>query len=154
MQSTLSATLLVSAALAGSCPYVNYATMPNTANEYPDYRDSVVKTPDLLRDSSKNAFLGTMGPCGNDSLYQTYVYEGEKYHCNLATTLMAWAALEENAGTEYCTWGYGELAPVGTSTNPDDYTLSESEASTVDTLGEQSFTFLSNNIFGEYLDPV
>lgn len=80
----------------------------------------MVKTPGLLRDPEKNSFLGTMGPCGNDSLYQTYLYEDELYHCNLAPTLAAWAALQTE---DYCTWGFGELAPVGDSTNPDDYTL-------------------------------
>jgi hypothetical protein len=116
-------TSLLAAAVVGTCPYVNFDTIPNSANEYPDYRKTVVKTPGLLRDPSQNAFLGTMGPCGNESLYQTYLYKNELYHCNLAPTLAAWAA--ENPDVEYCTWGYGELAPIGDSDNPDDYVPSE-----------------------------
>ncbi len=64
-----------------------------------------------------------MGPCGNDSLYQTYLYKDELYHCNMASTVTAWAATQEG---EFCTWGFGELAPVNDSTNSLDYTLTPS----------------------------
>jgi hypothetical protein len=107
-------------------------------------RDSVVKTPALLRDNTKNAFLGTMGPCGNDSLYQTYLYENELYHCNLAPTLSAWAA--QDPDTEYCTWGYGELAPVSDSTDPMDYLPSDSENRMIDSLGGKTFEIMATNM--------
>jgi hypothetical protein len=60
---------LLVASAAATCPYVNWSKTPNESQLYPEMRDSVVKTPSLLRDADKNAFLGTMGPCGNSSLY-------------------------------------------------------------------------------------
>jgi hypothetical protein len=142
----LTSSLLIVIAAAGSCPYINYETpTPNPDSAYTDQRSTVVKTPGLLRDPTKNAFLGTMGPCGNDSLYQSYLYEGEMYHCDLSSTIVEWAAMTEMEGG-WCTWGYGELAPPGDSTNPDDYMLTTEEASIVDTLGEQSFTIGFGNI--------
>jgi hypothetical protein len=90
---------------AFACPFANQgglgAVPSNTTETWsslpdPDYaynveRTSVVKQPGLLRDPTKNAFLGTMGPCGNKSLYQSYLMSGELYHCQLDETLVAWA---------------------------------------------------------------
>ena len=76
-----------------------------------------------------------MGPCGNESLYQAGVYADERYHCNLAPTLTAWAAAN-SPDVPVCTWGFGELAPPGDSTTSLDYTLTTSQADLVDTLGE------------------
>ena len=86
---------LVSAAL--SCPFApngglgaypsatteTWSTTPDPDYQYAEMRSSVVKQPGVLRDPSKKAFLGTLGPCGNSSLYQTYLSSGELYHCQL-----------------------------------------------------------------------
>jgi len=96
-----------------------FSTLPEPDQAYPEMRSSVVKTPSLLRNDSKKAFLGTMGPCGNKSLYQSYLSTGELYHCQLDETLLNWA---KNQTEDMCTWGFGELAPPGNSTNSLDYT--------------------------------
>ena len=42
--------------------------------------DPIVQAPGLQRDDGRS-FLGTMGPCGTDVLYDRYLAKGEVYHC-------------------------------------------------------------------------
>jgi hypothetical protein len=132
MKISIAASLI--AISTATCPFLNYSENPEPSNLYPGMRSSVVKTPGVLRDDeSKGAFLGTMGACGNESLYQSYLLTGELYHCNMAQTLFDWAVANPRAdGEEYCTWGFGELAPAGDSTNPDDYVPSASQIALID----------------------
>ena len=63
----------------------------------------------------------------------------------MASKIWEWA--QQYPDTEYCTWGFGELAPVGTSTNPDDYVPSAANCDLIDTLGQQTLTALVTNIY-------
>jgi len=93
--------------------------LPNPESEYENLRSTVAKQPQMLRDPTKKAFLGTMGACGNKSLYQSYLLDGELYHCQLDEALVAWAKKQSEP---MCTWGFGEMAPPGDSkTNAHDY---------------------------------
>jgi hypothetical protein len=63
-----------------------------------------------------------MGPCSNPSLYQTYLGKGELYMCGMAEQIYNWAKDQDE---DYCTWGFGELAPPGNSKNAKDYILTD-----------------------------
>ena len=104
------------------------------------YKNSVVKTPDLLRD--ENAFLGVLGPCGNYGLYQAVIDEGEEYHCAVATALQEWV---KDKDEDYCTWGFSEIPPEGLSENPLDYYLTASETKNMDAFAEIALEALQNN---------
>ena len=60
------------------------------ATEAHDPSTPIVLAPGLLRDPGRS-FLGTMGPCGEEVLYDRYLDEDEVYHCQLASTIWEFA---------------------------------------------------------------
>ena len=96
--------------------------------------DPIIQAPGLQRDDGRS-FLGTMGPCGIEVLYDRYLAEGEEYHCQMADALYQFSQTQDE---DLCTWGWGELAPLGTSTDPYDYWVDEETGASIDAGGESA----------------
>lgn len=62
----------------------------------------------------------------------------------MAAQIYAWA--QENSSEEYCTWGYGELAPVGESEDRMDYLFSDANQVIVSNLGTEAYILLATSI--------